>query len=154
MALKPDCCSARWSEANIDSIAACTSTTTPLRMPCEGQMPTPRISGRSASTAAIRVQILVVPTSMPTTICSRPMIVPPLVCSRSSHGASTNASHQLPTNDGEIIEESRPKGDDGSEVQLNTQAVSQVGKSSRQQHIRAEPSEEYVVTVLAIQLGR
>src|SRR5512142_2575157 len=69
-------------ERAIDWEAACRSTMVPLRMPCEGSMPTPRMRRagpwpRSAwpppSTRATSVQTLVVPISMPTTICSSAM---------------------------------------------------------------------------------
>src|SRR5581483_8447775 len=77
IALKPDCCSARRNEDSIAETAACTSTTTPLRNPCEGQMPTPRISGEPDAMSAMRVHTFVVPTSMPTIIWSAEMVLPP-----------------------------------------------------------------------------
>src|SRR5205823_4190642 len=72
MILKPDCCSAFWTDAVIACIASSTSTTTPRRIPRDGVMPAPMISSwSSGDTAAIKVQTLVVPTSIPTTIRSR-----------------------------------------------------------------------------------
>src|SRR4051812_965847 len=77
MALNPDCCSARRSDDSMAETAPCTSTTTPFRIPCDGQIPTPRISGVPLAMSAISVQTLVVPTSIPTMIWSAAMSLPP-----------------------------------------------------------------------------
>ena len=58
-------------ERAMDWEAAARSTMVPLRMPWEGSMPTPRMRRLcSPSTRATRVQTLVVPISIPTTIGS------------------------------------------------------------------------------------
>lgn len=77
IALNPDCCSARLSEVPIASAVAWTSTMTPLRTPCDGHMPAPRISGWMPLTSAISVQTFVVPMSIPTMIWSRAIGTPP-----------------------------------------------------------------------------
>src|SRR5512139_4282878 len=66
--------------------AAARSTITPLRIPSEGSMPTPRMRmDLLSSTRPTRVQTLVVPTSMPTTISSMLLTYPVIGCSRIRH---------------------------------------------------------------------
>src|SRR5512147_1134441 len=67
----PEVDSAFFTERVIACEAAARSTMMPFLMPSDGSMPTPRIRmDLSSSTRPTRVQILVVPTSMPTTISS------------------------------------------------------------------------------------
>src|SRR5215208_682932 len=67
----PDVDSAFSTDFVIACEAAARSTMIPLRIPSEGSMPTPRMRmDLSSCTLPTRVQTLVVPTSMPTTISS------------------------------------------------------------------------------------
>src|SRR5574341_1333640 len=68
---RPEVCSARSTERVMACVAVARSTTTPLRIPSDGSMPTPMM--RMVFSLSIRptsVHTLVVPTSMPTMISS------------------------------------------------------------------------------------
>src|SRR5512144_2512540 len=66
----PEVASAFWTDLVMTWAAAFRSTITPFLIPSEGSTPDPRIRMALSSTRPTRVQTLVVPTSIPTTISS------------------------------------------------------------------------------------
>src|SRR5512140_387095 len=66
----PEVASAFWTDFVIACAAAERSTITPFLIPSEGSTPDPRMRMALSSTRPTRVQTLVVPTSIPTTISS------------------------------------------------------------------------------------
>src|SRR6266508_1201127 len=71
--------SARSTELAMASVAFWMSSTIPFLTPCEGVMPTPRMRRSSSGvTSATRVQILLLPTSIPASMLSLKGASPPV----------------------------------------------------------------------------
>src|SRR5262249_10771769 len=144
-------------EASIARTVAGMSTTTPLRSPVEGSIPTARIStcptgprigspgapewaSSSPETSPTTVQIFVVPISSPTMI--------------SLLATNDPSVEQVPADHGKVPEDASSQGDPRRQVEpFHADLVPQRGEEHGHDHVDDEPGEEDVIAEFPFQPG-
>src|SRR5207244_6989470 len=83
--------------------------------------------------------------------------LPVQATSRGSRGAVRGrvrpSLQEVATDEGDVLEDAQPEGEQGDEVQVDPKAVADKGERHGHQGVGHEPGEEDAVAVLAVELG-
>src|SRR3954454_6633080 len=143
---QPDSRSARSTESAIERTVWSMLMTTPFLRPEAGTVPWPMIVSRpSRLTSPMRAQTLLVPTSMPTRFASRSTV--PFVSVRGS------GLQEVAPDEGHVIEDAQTEGDEGHQVEIQTEPIADECQEDRDDGVDQEPADEDAIVVDPVELG-
>src|SRR2546421_8793824 len=132
-------------------------TTTPFFRPAAGTEPLPMIAMLpSRLTSPMSATPFVVPTSIPTRTASRStVLVIPRIALGGFGGPPAGAPgtlEEVPADEGHVLEDPRPEGDQGDEVEVETESIADEREEHGHTGIGDESADEDPIVVDAVQL--
>src|SRR5262245_14258988 len=141
---QPDRRSARSTESAIERTVWSMLMTTPFLSPEAGTVPWPMIVSRpSRLTSPMRAHTLLVPTSMPTRTASRSTV---------SFVSDPLGLQEVAPDDGHVVENAQAEGDQGHQVEVEAEAVTDEREDDRGDRVDQEPADEDAIVVDPIEL--
>src|SRR5690348_5721444 len=102
------------------------------------------VSLPSRLTSPMRAQTLLVPTSMPTRTASRSTV--PFYSVRSA------GLEEVPPDEGHVVEDPQAEGDEGHQIQVETEPVADEGQQDGDDRVDQEPTDEDAIVIDPVEL--